>query len=304
MKFLLFTDFHHAPGLFMGGDKKDLSLFQRLALKNQCDFIIHAGDFLHDYDLSAGIIKAYNEFCIPSYHCFGNHDTDFSGYEKMLEAYGLERGYYFFDCCGYRFIVYDANYLIDENGGYVPFSFRNYVGVPNESIYVMPPEELDWLRRTIEGSENPCVLIGHESIERTADGIRNRDEILKIINEANEKKRHSVLMCINGHYHRNNITILDNVCYLDMNSVKFDWVDKSHRLYPEELLSSIKYMKNSVVYNDPLYAIITLEGTTIKIEGTESDMFMGVRREDTGNPKYDRMGRAVIPRVQSAEFTL
>ena len=33
MKFLLFTDFHHAPGLFMGGDKKDLSLFQRLALK-------------------------------------------------------------------------------------------------------------------------------------------------------------------------------------------------------------------------------------------------------------------------------
>ena len=63
-------------------------------------------------------------------------------------------------------------------------------------------------------------------------------------------------------------------------------------------------MKNTVVYNDPIHAVITLEGTTITIEGMESSMLMGFNREHTDNEIFDPMGRPVVPRVQSAKITL
>ena len=125
-----------------------------------------------------------------------------------------------------------------------------------------------------------------------------------IINEANRKRPHSVILCINGHYHRDNVRILDNVCYFDLNSASYDWVDKEHFLYPQKYNEEFRLMKNTVVYDDPIHAIITLEGTTITIEGMESTMFMGFNREHTTNDVYDRMGRPVVPRVQSAKITL
>ena len=168
----------------------------------------------------------------------------------------------------------------------------------------MPPEQLAWLRETIESAPHPCILISHESFEREADGVQNQAEVRAIINEANRKRPHSVILCINGHYHRDNVRILDNVCYFDLNSASYDWVDKEHFLYPQKYNEEFRLMKNTVVYDDPIHAIITLEGTTITIEGMESTMFMGFNREHTTNDVYDRMGRPVVPRVQSAKITL
>ena len=54
-----------------------------------------------------------------------------------------------------------------------------------------------------------------------------------------------------------------------------------------------------------IHAVITLEGTTITIDGMESSMFMGINREHTeGNPIYDKAARPVVPKVQSAKITL
>jgi hypothetical protein len=111
-------------------------------------------------------------------------------------------------------------------------------------------------------------------------------------------------MCINGHYHRDNIRILDNVCYFEINSVVYEWVEKHHDLFPREYYENISLMGNTVCYNDPLYAIVTLEGTRIRIEGVKSSMFMGITREMTGNDPFDKMGRPVVPAVQSADITL
>jgi hypothetical protein len=36
----------------------------------------------------------------------------------------------------------------------------------------------------------------------------------------------------------------------------------------------------------------------------ESSMFMGINREHTENPIYDRAGRPVTPTVQSAKITI
>ena len=216
--------------------------------------------------------------------------------------YRMPDGHYFFDQSGYRMIVVDTNYYY-VGGEYIHYNLGNYYANGAYRDYV-PPQQLEWLEKTIEESPYPCILISHASFERKASGVKNQQAVRRIINEANRRKKHSVLMCINGHYHRDHISILDGVLYLDMNSVCYDWVPIAHNCYPEELCSRFRCLKNTVVYNDPLYAVVTVQGSTVTIEGVESSMFMGINREHTENPVCDPDGREVVPRVQSAKITL
>lgn len=302
MKFLLFADLHHYPGVFMGGTWEDLALLQRRAEEENCEFLIHAGDFCHGPSLVPEYVKAYNDFHIPSYHALGNHDSDKTPLAETLRAYNMPDGHYYFDHNGYRMIVVDPNYYCVD-GEYVHYDMSNYYPYGAYRDFV-PPDQLRWLEETIASAPHPCVLISHESFEREADGVQNAADVRRIINEANAHRPHSVILCINGHYHRDFVRVLDGVCYLDMNSVSYDWVEKEHNCYPEEIARDIRLLNHTVVYDDPLYAIVTLEGTTIDIQGVESTMFMGVTREMTGNRKCDLAGRPVTPRVQSMKITL
>ncbi len=309
MKFSIFADLHYYPGAFLKGTLEDLRLIQERAEREQVDFMIHAGDLCHGPSKMPEIVKRYNEFHIPSYHCLGNHDTDNTSREETLSMYNMKEGHYYFDEKGYRFIICDPNYCLID-GEYVPYSLGNYYGLAWEQIDHMPPEQIAWLETAIAESDWPCVLISHQSLERDvmlpgAGVVKEVQEVRRVINEANRRKPHSVLMCINGHLHRDFIRILDNVCYFELNSTSYDWLNEPHDRYPEELRKQYRLLKHTVLFNDPVHAIISLDGTTIDIEGMESDMFMGVRTEDTGNnPLWDKAGRAFTPKVQSARFTL
>lgn len=307
MKFLLFADFHYGPDLFIGGTMETINLFRRRAEEENCDFIIHAGDFSFGRPEDRDIILAYRDFHIPSYHIFGNHDANHTPYKQVLKDFGLTEGHFYFDVKGYRIIACDPNYTYDGKK-YYHYSTKDdpdRAGISeNATGDHMPPEQLEWLKEAIATAPGPCLLISHQSFERETDGVKNQKEVRRIINEANAKNPHRVLMCMNGHYHRDHMRILDNVLYMDVNAVTYDWVEKRHELYPAEMCAAMKHLSHTVAYNDPLYAIVTVEGTHIKIEGQESSMFMGVTREMTGNPKFDSMGRPVVPRIQSLDITL
>lgn len=303
MKFSVFADFHHWPERFMRGTIDELTFIQQRAEEAGAEFIIHAGDFCHGPSLCPEFINLYNNFHIPSYHILGNHDTDCTPYEETLRMYNMPDGHYYFDHNGYRIVVCDPNYLFLD-GEYIHYSMSNCYPHPKERDY-MPPEQLEWLKETIESSPYHCILISHESFERENCGmVKNRMEVRQIINDANRKKPHSELMCINGHLHRDNIRILDNVCYFDLNSTSWDYLATPHNLYPKELHEKYTSLSKTVVYNDPVHAIITLEGTSITIEGMESSMFMGINREHTENDICDEDGRPVVPKVQTAKFRL
>ena len=302
MKFSMFSDLHHLPGVFDGGTLEDLRLIEARAQESGAEFILHAGDFCHGPSTVPEYVKAYNEMSLPTYHALGNHDTDKTSYAETLQWYHMPDGHYFFDRSGYRFILCDPNYYLLD-GEYIHYDLGNYYAHGSLRDY-MPPEQLTWLAKTIDESPFPCVLVSHESFEREADGVKNQAEVRKIINDANKKRPHSVILCINGHYHRDNLRILDNVCYLDLISASYDWLEYAHDLYPKERCEEISLLSHTVVYEDPIHAIITLEGTTITIEGMESRMWLGVHREDTGNPACDAAGRPVVPRVLSAKVTL
>lgn len=302
MKFSIFSDFHHHPGVFDGGTDEELEFIQTRAEQAGVSFIIHAGDFCHGPSLCPAFVKKYNEFHIPSYHCLGNHDTDSTSYAQTLQAYNMPDGHYFFDRDGYRFIICDPNYFLLD-GQYIHYDLGNYYAYGHLRDY-MPPEQIEWLEKAINETDLPCILISHESFEREADGVKNQDAVREMIARCNARRPHAVLMCINGHHHRDHLRILDNVLYFDLNSTSFDWVENTHDCYPKELCEKISLLNHTVVYNDPIHAIITLEGSTISIEGMESSMFMGINRRESGNPVYDHAGRPVYPRVQSAKITL
>lgn len=305
MKFSVFADLHHYPGVFEGGTDEELAFIRDRAVSEHCSFIIHAGDFCHGPTLVPDYVKAYNDFPIPAYHCLGNHDSDSTSYAETLRMYNMPDGHYYFDCEGYRMIVCDPNYY-KLDGEYIHFDLGNYYK-HGEARDWMPPDQLEWLRETIETAPGPCILISHESFERP-DGVQNRQDVLDIINAANRKRPRSVILCINGHYHRDFIRILDGVCYFDLNSAAYDWLEKAHDNYPKELCEKTRLLNHTVVYNDPIHAVVTLEetpdGTAITIDGMESTMFMGINREHTDNSIYDRAGRPVVPRVQSAKLEI
>ena len=300
MKFSLFSDFHHWPNVFPDSDLRQLRVIWERAERENVDFIIHAGDLCHGPTLVPEFVEAYNNFHIPSYHVVGNHEFERSTPEEVKRHYKQDSFYYYFDCKGYRIVAFDPNYnKVGEE--FIHYAPKKILSLAERDW--IPPEQVQWLRETIESSPYPCILIGHGSLERP-DGIHNRAEILQLIREANKKRPHSVLMVINGHYHRNNLRIIDNVAHFEINSTSYDWWDMPHDKYPEELRERVYFMDHCVAFNDPVHAIVTLEGTTITIDGMESSFLHGIDRVAAGWPEYDEAGRPCEPSVLSAKFTL
>lgn len=302
VKFSVFADIHHYPGVFRSQTPEHLIQIQKRAVQEHCDFIIHVGDFTHNPSAVMDFVDLYNNFKIPSYHVLGNHDQDGCGWQDTLKAYRMKEGHYFFDKNGFRFIILDPNYIL-QNGTYTHYSKGNYYKAPSQSHPIIPPDQLKWLKETVLESNGPCIMFSHQSYERETGGILNWREIRKVIDEANLQYPGRVRLCINGHYHRDFLRILNNVVYFDLNSASYDWVEKPHNLYPEDLCKKIKLLNHTVAYEDPIHAVITLDlDGSMKIDGMESRMFMDVTREKAKLPLTDSSGRPVVPKVQSANF--
>lgn len=303
MKFLMFADLHYGPRVFYPATVDTVRFFQKRAVEEGCDFILHAGDLCHGPSRVPELMAVCDSSPVPFYHCLGNHDTDGTPLEDTLNYYHMPDGHYYFDCKGYRFIILDPNYCY-VNGKYIHYDMGNYFQWPGNRDHT-PPEQLQWLETTVDESPYPCILVSHDSYEREKGGARQFREVQEIIRKANAKQHGKVLMVMNGHYHRDNLRILDNVLHWDINSVSYDWIgEEKHKCFPQELCDQFACVANCIIYNDPLYAIVTIEGSTITIEGTESSMFMDVTRESLGLPLLDNAARPVVPKIQSCKITL
>lgn len=303
MKFLMFSDLHYAPRVFYPASLDTVRFFQKRALEEGCDFILHAGDLCHGPSRVPELMEICDNSPVPFYHCLGNHDTDGTPFEDTLKYYHMPDGHYHFDCKGYRFIILDPNYCYVD-GKYIHYDLGNYFRWPGNRDFT-PPEQLQWLAQTVDESPYPCIFVSHDSYEREKGGARQFREVQEIIRRANAKQHGKVLMVMNGHYHRDNLRILDNVLHWDINSASYDWIgEEKHKFYPQALCDQFACVANCIVYNDPLYAIVTIEGSTITIEGTESSMFMDVTRETLGAPLLDNAARPVVPKIQSCKITL
>lgn len=310
LKFCMFADIHYVPGAFT--NTEDMSFLEKIqarAVRENCDMMIHLGDFVHGVRTKKEqeYIKLYNEFKIPSYHCLGNHDQDRNPYQETCEAYRIPKeGYYSFDKGGFRFVVTDPNYICNRPGEFIHHSSGNYFKREKGStINWIPPAQLEWMRSVIVGSPYPCIVVSHQSYERgpTGEMVKNKDEVQAIFREANEKKPGTVRLVANGHMHMDYLRIKDNILYWDVNSANYQYYPRKHSKYPAEYVKTHRAALNNIGYKEPLSGIVSMwPDGRIKIEGSKADWLFGVSPKDAGYPEYHD-GRRCHAVIQSADIT-
>lgn len=310
LKVCVFADIHYEPGVYTNDTPEFLEKILARAEREKCDMIFHLGDFVHNVNepRARAYVERYNASRIPAYHVIGNHDQDGCPHADTLAAYRLERGYYSVDKGGFRFVVLDPNYIRESDGSFVHFDKGNYHRrSPQSTINWIPPEQLAWLEKTVVGSPYPCVVLSHQSFERAPNGacVLNKYDVQEIFRKANARKRGTVRVVINGHMHMDNLRLLDNILYWDLNSANNIWYAKTHNKYPAEYHKTHDGSKHNIAWTEPLSAILTLTADGgVKIEGSKADYLFGVTPQMAGLPAFDNHGRDVKPEISSACFRL
>ncbi len=305
VKFLVFADLHHYPGVFYTDARNKLAVMMKRAEDEKVDFAVSLGDFNHSCGTFTEIFEDIKKYSVKLYHVMGNHDTDGAELKEVLKAYGMPHEYYYFDVNGFRFIALDTNYY-GHKGGQTHFQYRNYFDFPQSREH-MPEKQMEFLENAIATAPGQCVLLSHASLERHHNGgggTVNQPRIREIIRKANANGRKVIMSC-NGHHHRDFIRILDNVAYFDVNSASFDWLNQPHDLFPQELCEKYDLADHQAIWTAPLSAIVTInDDGTIKIDGSKSEYLHGITREMTPNKICDGAGRPCTVEIQSACFKL
>lgn len=306
VRFCAFSDIHYSQGKFWPHPTYEwLDAILERAVKEKVDFVVHAGDMSFNPEKDKAYIDHYTDFKpVKTYHVVGNHEFEAGTPEAVQKVMRLENLYYFFDCKGFRFIALDPHYHL-ENGKLVHNHHRcSYRRDESPFSFCLPPEQLEWLKRTIENSPNPCVVILHEKIDNTAGGVHNAAEIRKIFTDANAKHPGRVRLVVNGHEHKDHFRILDNIAYLDLNSATYDvFGDFKPYPYPKEYREQCGASRCCIIWQRPLSAIITLtKAGRIKIEGSYGDYMYGVTPESVGLNR--RTERPTTCRISDVDITL
>ena len=140
-------------------------------------------------------------------------------------------------------------------------------------------------------SPYPCILASHAPLDSSfGHGVHCREEVRAVIRYS-QNTPGRVILCMNGHYHRSGLDIINGVAFLDVNSASFNWVPKPHHLFPDEWYKQYECIGNQVIYKDPVSAVVTIdsESGTIEIEGMESRFVCDVSTETSGNASGYRL---------------
>ena len=148
----------------------------------------------------------FAEFKGPRYHVIGNHDIDSISKEQFLanvENTGIakDKSYYSFDSKWVHFVVLDANYLADGRDC-----------APGNCKWTdthVPKKELEWLRRDLEATKLPVVVLAHQRLDgRGSHFTKNSDEVRKLL-----EKSGRVLVVFQGHDHRGGHSLIGGIHY-------------------------------------------------------------------------------------------
>lgn len=240
---------------------KRLKTFIDAMNKQQVDFIVQLGDFCRPYPANLDFLAIWKQFTGPSHHVLGNHDTD-GGFtrEQTLEFWGTKKKYYSFDKSGFHFVVLDGNDVKRENRA--P-GYPRFIGA----------DQLDWLKDDLERARNFTFLFSHQSLEND-QSIENNAEVRAALENANKSAGfQKVVASFSGHHHIDFVKTINNIHYMQINSMSYKWVgDKyRHARFSPEIEKAHPWVSYTIPYKDPLFAIVTLtSGGDLRIEGAKS----------------------------------
>lgn len=306
IKFMIFSDFHYWENNYPQSIEP-LEEIMAAANDAKVDFVVQCGDLCHNIPTSEPLRRAYldNPYGLRTYNCWGNHETEAAdSIEAVLEALGQKNTYDYYDVAdGFRLILLDSNFYPDENGVIRHNPPRSW-GMRGGDIF--GDEQIKWLEETLASTDRHCLIFSHASFENSL-GMTDGEKTRAVISAANDKCPGKVMMCCNGHYHRDHLALTNNIVWFDVNaSLNVEWQPRENTLYSEEFKATARMTKNCCFSKDPLYAIVTVsEDGHIKVEGRKSEFLYGVSPQKLGWPvpfnPFDREASAII---SSGEFQL
>ncbi len=239
-----------------------LEQFMKTVDEVKPDFIFQLGDFCFPKKVNQAFLNLWNQFEGPAYHTLGNHDMDISSKDETMDFWNMPNRYYSFDIRGLHVVVLDANNLHTRDGKYVPYDTANFY-VDDGLRTFIDPEQLDWLKNDLAAVSNPTIIFSHQSLISPCWGIKNRVTVQKIIEAKNsDESAGKVIACFNGHDHIDYHRKINDVHYLEINSMAYQWVgaqysDKTR--YPAELYQTYPSLDKMAPYRDELYTIVSID---------------------------------------------
>ena len=327
-RFLAFADFHYKKRMYPE-TISDLNRILDRGKSSDVGFALQMGDFCNDLSTSPEIAKAMldNQQKLEIYGVYGNHELEGEGCSMPLVTKTLTNrpgtvkfgtadgtigdgsiGHYCFERDGFRFIALDTFYSLRPDGKWE----HNVHLVPaagNVRGQSLGDEQLAWLRaQTLDAAkkELPVIVFSHSGFSGVWTSSPDADAVRAIFREANDIRKNTVILALNGHYHTNHFAVVEDVAYFDVNAARFGYwqeaEDKHYKDTDEYPFEDFDAAGNPLgkgtfpfnktygglhgwFYTDPLSAIVTVkEDGSVSVEGSKTTWLYGIApaRPDDG----------------------
>ena len=287
IRFLVFGDLHYDE--VADGDRRIEEILAS-AQKRDLDFIVSLGDLCSPKIENHKVLNRFRSLGIPFYSVIGNHETDNCKLNEILDFYSLEKPYYSVVCNGYKLIFMNTCYLRSDGKEGI-FYKKNFKS--EHALYpIVPAEEIRWLQEELN-DDMKCIIFSHHSFinDFPKRGICNREEICKSFDA---KK---VLLCLNGHDHGDDYSVVDGIPYMTVNSANYAWLG-SQIASSKELQEKYSYLQGMLQYKQAMSAYIEIDDSEIRISGMDGE-YLSVTPEDIGLYDYRWNGVSIKPRISS-----
>lgn len=259
MKFAIITDTHMGiPGFYKGtnrimshlAEQVVLELIETLNNNSEISFIAQLGDISQDdvryrnADFDRENFKRalwyFQKFTHPVHHTVGNHDRENLDYNDLCQLLGYKSLHYSFD-------VEDVHCV---------FLYTRHF---NHQDMVIESDQLEWLKKDLAATNKKTIVFMHHPVsDQDLTGsfwfegaphkalVSNRAEVRKIFEDSGK-----VIGVFNGHLHRNNMTVHNDIPYFTTTSCIEDVVGNG---LPTKA-----------------YAIVTVKDNSVSVEVKGSD---------------------------------
>lgn len=288
VRFTVFSDLHYDE--MPDGGKRIDELTAHIKKSNP-DFVISLGDLCKPaHENNETVLKKLNATGIPVYHTIGNHETDVYSLEKAAEFLSLKSPWYSFKYDNIKFIVLNSCYF-KINGEHCAYLGRNYK--EDGALYpFIPADEIKWLENELNGAEKYVIFSHHSLVNGHRDrGVYNRKEVRELFCDKN------VLLCMNGHDHGDDLSVVDGVHYYTVNSASYVWCG-FQIMGSERLTEKYGHLNGFLFYKQALYADVEIDSDEIRITGMDGE-YLSVTPDDVELYSHKWNGVSIEPKTSS-----
>ncbi len=226
LRFGMVTDLHYADAdprgtrFYRQSRTKLAEAVQRLTARAP-HFAIELGDFkdqghppreAQTVEFLKTIEAEFQKFPVPVYHVPGNHDFDNISLQLYLAnirnaGRPAARSWYSFDSQGLHCIVLDNNFRSDgRHYDHGRFDWKDAN---------LPPEELDWLKADLAGTNNPALVFSHQLLDGAGPVfVKNAPAVRSILEESDR-----VLAVFQGHHHPGRYSRIHGIHYYTLKAM-------------------------------------------------------------------------------------